>query len=82
MPINAICSELTPIFQDAFDDDDVVATPSLTAADVDAWDSLSHIRLVLAIEAHFGLSFTAAEMAGLRDVGELAGVIARKTGRA
>ena len=81
MPVNAICSELTPIFQDVFDDDDLVAVSTLTAAAVDAWDSLSHIRLVLAIEAHYGLSFTAAEMAGLRDVGELARVIARKTGR-
>ena len=81
MPVNTICSELTPIFQDVFDDDDLVAVSTLTAAAVDAWDSLSHIRLVLAIEAHYGLSFTAAEMAGLRDVGELARVIARKTGR-
>ena len=81
MPVNAICSELTPIFQDVFDDDDLVVVPTLTAEAVDAWDSLSHIRLVLAIEAHYGLSFTAAEMAGLRDVGELARVIARKTGR-
>ncbi len=82
MAIDTICSELTPIFQDVFDEDDVVVTPALTAADVDEWDSLSHIRLVVAIEAHYGLSFTSAEMAGLRDCGELAAVIARKTGRA
>lgn len=81
MPIDTICSELTPIFQDAFDEDDLIVTPALSASDVDAWDSLSHIRLVVAIEAHYRISFTSAEMAGLRDVGELARVIARKAGR-
>ncbi len=81
MSVTAICSELTPLFQDVFDDDDVVVTPELTAADVDEWDSLSHIRLVVAIEAHYGISFSSAEMAGLRNVGELAAVIARKTNR-
>jgi len=81
MSVTAICSELTPLFQDVFDEDDLVVTPELTAADVDEWDSLSHIRLVVAIEGHYGISFSSAEMAGLRNVGELAAVIARKTNR-
>jgi acyl carrier protein len=42
-----IYSRLTPIFRDVLDDDALVPTPELTAHDVDEWDSLRHIRLIV-----------------------------------
>ena len=79
MSNDALYAKLTAIFHDVFDDEGIVVTPELTADDVDEWDSLSHIRLVLAIEKKFGLKFSAAEVGRLKNVGEFASVIASKT---
>ena len=70
--------ELTRIFQDVFDSDDVVAAPALTAADIPGWDSLVNVRLFLALEEELKIRFGAAEMAHLKNVGELADLIEKK----
>ena len=70
---------LTGVFHDVFDDDTIVVTPELTAADVDEWDSLRHIRLVAAVEKKFGLSFSAAEIGRLKNVGQLVTLIESKS---
>ncbi|HEY9065593.1 MAG TPA: acyl carrier protein [Burkholderiaceae bacterium] len=75
---DAIYAQLTTIFRDVFDDDTIEATPELTADDVDEWDSLSHIRLVLAVEKKFGLKFSAAEVGRLKNVGEFVALIDSK----
>ncbi|MCP5367806.1 MAG: acyl carrier protein [Hyphomicrobiales bacterium] len=75
-----IYDRLTPLFQDVLDNDDVVPTPELTARDVDEWDSLSHIRLVVAVEQDFGVSFAAAEIARLENVGQFVALIRSKLG--
>jgi acyl carrier protein len=69
---------LTSVFHDVFDDDTIVVTPELTAADVDEWDSLRHIRLVAAVEKRFGLNFSAAEIGRLKNVGQLVELIESK----
>jgi acyl carrier protein len=79
MSTDAIYAKLTDIFHDVFDDDSIVVAPELTAADVDEWDSLSHIRLVLAIEKKFGVKFSAAEVGRLKNVGEFVALIQSKT---
>jgi acyl carrier protein len=79
MSIDAIYAKLTDIFHDVFDDDSIVVAAQLTAADVDEWDSLSHIRLVLAIEKKFGVKFSAAEVGRLKNVGEFVALIQSKT---
>ena len=71
-------AKLTEIFHDVFDDDSITVTPQLTADDVDEWDSLSHIRLVLAVEKKFGLKFSAAEVGRLKNVGEFVSLIEAK----
>lgn len=71
---------LTPIFHDVLDNDDIVLTPELTADDVDEWDSLSHIRLVVAVEKALGISFTSVEIAGLENVGQFVGLVSGKLG--
>jgi acyl carrier protein len=79
MSTDAIYAKLTDIFHDVFDDDGIIVAPELTAADVDEWDSLSHIRLVLAIEKKFGVKFSAAEVGRLKNVGEFVALIQSKT---
>jgi acyl carrier protein len=75
MTTDAIYAKLTDIFHDVFDDEDIVVTPQLTASEVDEWDSLTHIRLVLAVEKKFGLRFSAAEVGRLKNVGEFVSLI-------
>jgi acyl carrier protein len=79
MEETAIYQKLTAVFRDVFDEDDLVLGPQTTADDVDGWDSLNHIRLVLAVSKAFGVKFSAAEIGGLKNVGELVGVIKAKT---
>ena len=57
----------------------IVLTPELTASDVPEWDSLSHIRLVLAIQKTFRTKFSAAQTANLKNVGDLVELIREKT---
>ena len=66
---------LNDIFREIFDDDAIAVAPGLTASDVPEWDSPSHIRLMLAVQKAFKIKFSAAEIANLKDVGELAELI-------
>jgi acyl carrier protein len=74
-----IYRKLTAIFRDVFDDDDLVARPELTAEDVPDWDSLSHVRLIFTVARQFQTQFSAAEIADLKNVGDLAAMLKRKT---
>lgn len=69
---------LTKIFHDVFDDDTIVLRPDLTAADVEGWDSLAHVRLLLTVERKMGIRFNAAEAGKLKNVGELLELIDSK----
>ena len=77
--MNDLYTRLTAIFHDVFDDDSIVVTPNLTAADVPEWDSLTHIRLVLAVQKAFKVKFSASQTAELKNVGEFAELIRVKT---
>ena len=74
VPIDA----LTEIMRDVFDDDGITATAAMTADDVEAWDSLSHIRLIVSIEKRFNIKFTNAEVERLHNVGDLLNAIEAK----
>ena len=73
-----IYQRLNAIFVDVFDDDELVLKPESTADDVDGWDSLSHIRLIISVEKAFKIKFSASEVGKLKNVGELAGLIRSK----
>jgi acyl carrier protein len=73
-----VYSKLTGVFRDVFDEDDLALTPQTTADDVDGWDSLSHVRLVLAVSKAFGVKFSASEIGSLKNVGEFADLIEKK----
>jgi acyl carrier protein len=70
---------LTGIFHDVFDDDTLKLTPQLTAKDVDGWDSMTHLRLVLSVERAFQVKFTTTEIGKLQNVGDLATLIQSRT---
>ena len=80
MTTQEIYEHLTDIFHDVFDDDDIELSPETTADDVDEWDSLSHIRLIISVEKAFGISFTSAEITDVANVGEFVSLIERKGG--
>ncbi|HEX3571458.1 MAG TPA: acyl carrier protein [Acidobacteriaceae bacterium] len=78
MHTNDVYNELASIFHDVFDDDLIVVTPELTAADVPEWDSFNHINLIVAVEQRFKIKFQTAELEQLHTVGQLANLIASK----
>jgi acyl carrier protein len=70
-----IYSRLAGVFNDVFDDETIEITPQLAAKDVDGWDSLTHIRLMLSVEKAFKIRFTTAEVGKLENVGDLVALI-------
>jgi len=70
-----IYARLEGIFQDVFDEDSIIVTPQLSAKDVDGWDSLSHIRLILTVERAFKIKFSTSEIGKLQNVGDLVALI-------
>ena len=78
MQLDDIYAQLTTVFHDLFDDDTLVLTPELTAADVPEWDSFNHINLIVAVEQRFKIKFQTAELEALHTVGHLADLIQTK----
>jgi acyl carrier protein len=68
-------SRLNMVFRDTFEDDDILIHDAMTADEVDGWDSVSHITLVLMTEKEFGVRFGAAEVGGLKNVGQMIDLI-------
>ncbi len=68
-------TRVTEIFREVFEDEGLVVTRRTTAEDVEAWDSLMHVTLVINVEKAFSLRFRSAEVAALKDVGELVDLV-------
>jgi len=73
-----VIKQVNDIFKDVFDDDSLVINSETTAKDVDDWDSLTHIQLVVAIEKHFKIRFTSTEIHGFANVGQMCEAISNK----
>jgi acyl carrier protein len=73
-----IYRQLATVFAEVFDDDTIELSQETTADDIADWDSFNHVTLVVAIEQRFGIKFGTAEIEGLRNVGEMVALIARK----
>ena len=76
----SVIEQLEPIFHEVFDDDEIQLRPDMTADDVDGWDSLSHVNLIVAIESKFKIRFSQKELLTFRCVGDLINSIAEKSG--
>ena len=74
-----IKGRLNKIFQDVFDDDRIQIVDDMTAKDIEEWDSLMHITLVVATEKEFSLRLNAAEIGNLKDVGGMIDLIIERT---
>ncbi len=70
---------MTKVFREVFADDSIVLRDDLTANDVDGWDSLSYVNLIIAIELEFGIEFKQKEIQKFSNVGELINSIQSKT---
>jgi acyl carrier protein len=78
MKIEEILAQVNEVFTDVLDNNDIVLSMSTSANDVEDWDSLTHIQLVVAIEKHFRIRFTAAEIQQWKNVGEMCSAIERR----
>lgn len=75
-----VLARLTNVFRNTFDDDTIEISDVTTAADIEEWDSLAHITLILGVEREFGIKFKAAEVGGFANVGEMIGLIMQRGG--
>jgi len=78
---NVVWDKLTAILNETFDTE-LTLSRATTAADVDGWDSLTHIQLLAAVEKAFGIRFNIGEMNALKNVGDLADLISRRVSAA
>ena len=75
-----VMRRLTEVFQETFEDPGLQLSDSMTAADVDEWDSLQHIVLVLAVEREFRIRLNPAEVGKLENVGRMIDLLQAKAG--
>jgi acyl carrier protein len=82
--MDEITQRLQKVFRKVFDDDDLVLSEETTSAQIDGWDSIAHMNLIIAVEKEFGVRFAAPELAALKDsaVGEMIKLVSSKQGGA
>ncbi len=73
-----VIKDLQPIFSDILDLPDLCLTAESNAGNVDGWDSLAHINLIVAIEKRYKIKFALAELRNLNNLGEMADLIVKK----
>ena len=71
-------AKLQEIFRDVFDDDEIELFDEMTSDDVEDWDSLSHVNLILRIEKEFNVKFTVDEITDTENVGQFINLINEK----
>ena len=77
----AIVKDIQPIFRDVLDLPDLQLTRQSNASNVEGWDSLAHVNLVMAIEKRYKIKIALGELQDLKNVGEMADLIVRKLPR-
>ncbi len=78
MERNEIFKKLNEIFNDVLDLEDIELEEKTCADDIEEWDSLSHIQLIVAIEKELGIKFTSHEIMKWNNVGEMVDTILEK----
>jgi acyl carrier protein len=72
---------LNQVFRQVLEDDKIELTPQTTAEDVEGWDSMNHVFILVELENRLGVKFQAAEMEELKNIGEMATLIQQKMAR-
>ncbi|MBR1691224.1 MAG: acyl carrier protein [Lachnospiraceae bacterium] len=70
-----VFDKLNEIFREYFDDEEITLSDETTADDIEDWDSLEHINLIVAVEKAFGMKFTMGEVTTMKNVGAMADLI-------
>ena len=78
MEKDRILADVQEIFREVLDNEDIVIDGGTVADDIEEWDSLSHIQLIVAIEKHFQIKFTSREIMEWKSVGDMVDCIAAK----
>lgn len=73
-----VYEKLNEVFQDVFDDEDISVNDYTTADDIEDWDSLEHINLVVAVEKKFSIKFNMGEVNAFKNVGEMVDIILKR----
>jgi acyl carrier protein len=73
-----ILRQVEVLFRNTLDEEDIILAETSTANDVEGWDSLTHIQLVVAIEKHFGIKFLSREILEWKNVGDMIDSIENK----
>jgi acyl carrier protein len=72
---------MNTVFRDIFDDESIVVTDTTTSADIEDWDSLEHINLIVAMEDEFGMKFTMGEVTSMKNVGEAVDIVMKRAAK-
>lgn len=78
MTDDEILSRITDVVRDQLDDDEITLTAATEANSVDGWDSLAHVRIMIAVEEEFGVRFQTSEITSLKNVGGLVALVRSK----
>ena len=70
--------QLAVVLQDVLGKGDIVISPGITADQIEGWDSLSHVRIIIAVESHFNISIPTIQIPELRNVDEFVSLIEEK----
>lgn len=71
MEKNQILAEVQEIFREVLDNEEIELQFNTTSDDIEEWDSLTHIQLIVAIEKHFKIKFTSVEIMSWKNLGEM-----------
>jgi len=80
-PVGEIHRVVQGIFRDLFRSESLAIHAETSAKDIEGWDSLAHITLIVAIEKKFGIKFKLAELQEVRNVGDILALVKTKTGK-
>lgn len=80
MERNDVMVKITPVFREVFGDNSLELRDDMTAADVEKWDSLTHMFMITKVEEVFGIRFKLKELNKLKNVGSLCDLIVEKLG--
>ena len=75
-----VFTRLDEVFHDVFDNEEIHVSDETTAEDIEDWDSLEHISLIVAVENAFGIKFGMGQVTRMKNVGEMADIILEKLG--